>query len=74
MARIYIETTVVSFYFNTRPEPEMVARQNWTRRWLDAALSSSDDLVTSLAVEAELTAGDFPHKSDNISVPAVGRQ
>ena len=24
MARIYIETTVVSFYFNARPEPEMV--------------------------------------------------
>ena len=68
MARIYIETTVVSFYFNARPEPEMVARQNWTRRWLDAALSSSDDLVTSLAVEAELAAGDFPHKSDMIEL------
>ena len=68
MARIYIETTVVSFYFNARPEPEMVARQNWTRRWLDAALSSSDDLVTSLAAETELTAGDFPHKSDMIEL------
>ena len=68
MARIYIETTVVSFYFNARPEPEMVARQNWTRRWLDAALSSSDDLVTSLAVETELNAGDFPYKSDMIKL------
>ena len=68
MARIYIETTVVSFYFNARPEPEMVARQNWPRRWLDAALSSSDDLVTSLAVETELTTGDFPHKSDMIEL------
>ena len=36
MARIYIETTVISFYFNARTEPEMVARENWTRRW-DAA-------------------------------------
>ena len=68
MARIYIETTVVSFYFNARPEPEMVARQNWTRRWLDAALSSSDELVTSLAVETELAAGAFPHKSDMIEL------
>lgn len=68
MARVYIETTVVSFYFNARPEPEMVARQNWTRRWLDFAMSSSDDLVTSLAVETELSAGDFPHKSDMIEL------
>lgn len=68
MARIYIETTVVSFYFNARPEPEMVARQNWTRRWLDAALLASDDLVTSVAVETELNAGDFPHKSNMIEL------
>ena len=68
MARIYIETTVVSFYFNARPEPEMVARQNWTRRWLDAALLSSNELVTSVAVETELNAGDFPNKSDMIEL------
>lgn len=68
MARIYIETTVVSFYFNARPEPEMVARQNWMRRWLDAALLTSDQLVTSVAVETELNAGDFPHKSDMIAL------
>jgi predicted nucleic acid-binding protein len=68
MARIYVETTVVSFYFNARPEPEMVARQNWTRRWLDAALLSSDELVTSVAVETELDAGDFPHKADMIDL------
>ncbi len=68
MARIYLETTVFSFYFNARPEPEMVARQNWTRRWLDAALLTSDELVTSVAVETELTAGDFPFKSDMIEL------
>jgi len=70
MARIYIETTVISFYFNARPEPEMVARQNWTRRWLDAAMLTADELVTSVAVEAELNAGDFPHKSDGCSLAA----
>jgi len=68
MARIYVETTVVSFYFNARPEPEMVARQNWTRRWLDAALLTSDELVTSVAVETELNAGKFPNKSDMIEL------
>jgi len=68
MARIYIETTVISFYFNARPEPEMVARQNWTRRWLDAALLTSDELVISVAVETELNAGNFPHKSAMIEL------
>ena len=70
MARIYVETTVVSFYFNARPEPEMVARQNWTRRWLDSALLTSDELVTSVAVETELNAGKFPNKSDMIELVA----
>jgi predicted nucleic acid-binding protein len=68
MARIYLETTVISFYFNSRTGPEMVARQNWTRRWLDAALSGSDELVTSLAVESELGAGEFPNKSDMLAL------
>ena len=68
MARIYIETTVVSFYFNVRTEPEMVSRQNWTRRWLDRSLQSSDELVTSLAVENELNGGDFPNKSDMLEM------
>jgi hypothetical protein len=63
MARIYIETTVVSFYYNVRSEPEMISRQNWTRRWLDKSLDGVDELVTSLAVENELNAGDFPMKS-----------
>ncbi len=68
MARIYIETTVISFYFNARPEPEMVARQNWTRRWLDAALTGTDELVTSLAVETELSAGEFPPQADMLAL------
>jgi predicted nucleic acid-binding protein len=70
MARIYIETTVISFYFNVRTEAEMVARQAWSRRWLDAALTGSDELVTSLAVEAELSGGEFPNKAEMIALAA----
>lgn len=36
----------------------------------DAAIDSSDELVTSLAVETELTAGDFPYKFDMIELAA----
>ena len=68
MARIYIETTVISFYFNARTGPEMVSRQNWTRRWLDAAGTGSDELVTSLAVETELYAGEFPNKTEMLEL------
>lgn len=70
MARIYIETTIASFYHEVRTEPEMVARRNWTRRWFDAAKAGADELVTSLAVEAELDAGDFPGKADALALIA----
>lgn len=46
----------------------MVARESWTRRWLDAALSGSDELVRSLALESELGAGEFPNKSDMLAL------
>ena len=68
MARIYVETTVISFYFNARTEPEMVARENWSRRWLDGALAGTDELVTSLAVKSELDAGEFPNKADMLAL------
>ena len=70
MARIYIETTVVSFYHNARTGPEMISRQNWTRRWLDAAFECADELVTSHAVEKELNAGEFPKKAEMLELAA----
>jgi hypothetical protein len=33
--RVYIETTIPSFYYEVRTEPEMIARRNWTRTWWD---------------------------------------
>ncbi len=70
MARIYIETTVVSFYYNGRTGPEMISRQNWTRRWLDAAFKGAGELVTSLAVEKELNASEFPKKAEMLELAA----
>ena len=65
MARIYIETSIISFYYDVRAEPEMVARQNWTKKWFDAALTGNDQLVSSLAVQAELKGGgEYPNKSE----------
>jgi len=70
MARVYIETTIASFYHEERTESEMRARRNWTRRWFDAARGGSDELVTSLAVDAELRGGNFPHRDAALSLIA----
>ena len=54
--RVYIETTIPSAYFNTRLEPESVARQNWTREWWDERRLLYE-VVTSDAVLEELSCG-----------------
>jgi predicted nucleic acid-binding protein len=64
---VYIETTIPSFYYETRTEPEAVARRQWTRDWWDAA-SSRFCLVTSEAVLDELERGDFAKKGDCLSL------
>jgi len=61
--RVYVETTIPSFFFETRPEPEMVARREWTRAWW-AGPGQSQDLVTSVAVIDELEWGEFPGRED----------
>ena len=61
--RIYIETTIPSFYYEVRQEPEMVARRNWTREWWDHG-AHQYELVTSVPVMEELQEGDYPHKEE----------
>lgn len=68
MARIYLETTIFSFYYEVRTEPDMIARREWTRQWLDAAIGADDELVTSLAVIGELERGEFPGKADTLKL------
>jgi hypothetical protein len=60
---IYVETSIPSFYFETRPEPENQARRNWTRDWWAHALVV-ETLVSSLAVIAELERSPEPKKSN----------
>lgn len=59
--RVYIETTIPSFYHEVRTEPEMIARRNWTRTWWDDRRHAYL-LVTNEAVIDELQAGTFPNK------------
>jgi hypothetical protein len=48
--KVYIETSIPSFYYEARTEPDMVARRDWTREWWSYA-SDNYVLVTSLAVD-----------------------
>ncbi|MBI2926524.1 MAG: type II toxin-antitoxin system VapC family toxin [Verrucomicrobia bacterium] len=60
-ARVYLETSFFSFYFDTRTTPEIVARRNWTRLWWRQRRSKYE-LVTSAAVLEELNRGKLQHR------------
>ena len=57
--KIYIETTIPSFYFEARRNVECVSRRNWTRRWWDEH-RHEHQLVTSLVVRDELSDPKYP--------------
>ena len=50
---IYVETSIPSFYYETRPAPQMQVRRDWTREWWEKA-KWQDALVTSPVVIAEM--------------------
>lgn len=65
--RVYIETTIPSFYYNSRPEPKMIARQLWTREWWDSQRQDVE-LVSSALVLDELEDGDYANQQDCIDL------
>jgi hypothetical protein len=77
--KVYIETSIPSFYHEVRPEPEMVARRQWTRQWWDQA-NDNYLLVTSVAVLGELNRGNFPNKEQvielmaDVELPSLGKR
>ncbi|MCZ6679764.1 MAG: hypothetical protein O7E52_21240 [Candidatus Poribacteria bacterium] len=64
---VYIETTIPSFYYEVRTEPEMVARRLWTRERWDHH-HSRYEVFTSEAVIEELEIGSFPGKNDALAL------
>ena len=54
--RVYIETSIPSFYHTLRTDPESVARTHWTRLWWSTHANSAE-LLSSAAVIAELERG-----------------
>lgn len=60
--RVYVETTIPSFYYEVRATAETVARRDWTQLWWSDAIDRYE-LVTSVAVLDELARG-APDRSD----------
>ena len=54
--RVYVETTVPSFYHDPRTSPAVQVRRRWTRLWW-AGAAERYELVTSEYVVEELAAG-----------------
>jgi len=59
--RVYVETTIPSFYHEARSAPDIVARREWTRQWWDSA-PECYDLLPSPAVLDDLIGG-IPERS-----------
>ena len=69
LKKVYIETTIPSFYYETRTEPEMVARRTWTREWWNNHRHHYE-LVTSASVFEELEQGRHPNKAPALELIA----
>ena len=65
--RIYIETTIPSFYYNDREEAENIARCRWTRMLWDNHRQDFD-WYTSPIVISELSEGSHSYKSEKLNL------
>ena len=64
---IYIETSIPSFYHETRTEAQFQAMREWTREWWDIA-RLRDELVTSEAVLRELGRAPEAKRTDGLAL------
>jgi len=65
--RVYIETTIPSYYCEIRDDPESITKRQWTREWWDNH-SHKYEPVISPGVLDELERGDYPTKADALAL------
>ena len=68
-SRVYIETTIPSFYLESRIDTATQARRDWTRQWWDEERQNYK-LVTSVAVLEEIDNGEYPKKAQSLAMMA----
>jgi hypothetical protein len=59
--KVYIETSIPSFYHEIRSEPAIVARRDWTKVWWDTQRHNYELVIGSIVIE-ELEQGNHPSK------------
>ena len=64
---VFIETSIPSFYFETRPDAKNQARRMWTREWWDLA-KWQDELVSSLWVIREIEDTPEPKRTECLAL------
>ncbi len=69
--KVYIETTIPSFYHETRTDAAAVARQQWTRQWWGKHRRNYE-LLTSVAVLGELQSEDYPEQKQEKCLALMG--
>ncbi len=65
--KVYLETSIFSFYYDQRTAPSVRVRREWTRQWWASCLEDYD-AVTSAAVLTELENGTFPHRRQALNL------
>ena len=65
MQKVYIETSIPSFYYEVRNEAEFVAMRNWTCLWWKESRKELE-CFTLEAVIYELESGKHPNKKDKL--------
>lgn len=65
--RVYIETSIPSFYYTLRTDTESLARQSWTRKWWSEYVDQFT-LVSSTTVIDELRVGTSERTQDRIDL------
>lgn len=65
--KIYIETTIPSYYHEIREDPESIAKRQWTKEWWDNHRHNYE-LLTSPTVMNELERGNYPAKADALKL------
>jgi len=67
LKRIYIETSIPSFYYTSRTDTQSLARTEWTREWWDK-YANEFELTSSVAVIEELQQGISQHNKNRIGL------
>jgi len=65
--RVYIETTIPSFYYTLRRDVESLAKQSWTRKWW-TQYANQFSLVSSIVTINELSDGTSEKTQDRINL------